>query len=81
MSSSGGPYYGRTESTPPSILKNTRHIPSAGDLESDSRARTSLAHNRIDEETAAYKRRVESYRQAQHQQALLVARLQSKVAR
>ncbi len=27
----------------------------------------------------AYRRRLESYRQAQHQQALLVARLQSKV--
>lgn len=35
---------------------------------------------RAEEEAGAYRRRLESYRQAQHQQALLVARLQSKVS-
>ncbi|XP_021966224.1 rootletin isoform X2 [Folsomia candida] len=34
---------------------------------------------RAEEEAGAYRRRLESYRQAQHQQALLVARLQSKL--
>lgn len=39
----------------------------------------SASQNRAEEEASAYRRRLESYRQAQHQQALLVARLQSKV--
>lgn len=36
---------------------------------------------RLEDEASAYRRRLETYRQAQHQQALLVARLQTKVRR
>ena len=52
---------------------------SGGDVGSDMLGRASAVQSRLEEETSAYKRRLESYRQAQHQQALLVARLQSKV--
>ena len=66
-----------SSTAPTSILK--RSGMSSGDLEADVLARTTAVQSRLEEETSAYKRRLESYRQAQHQQALLVARLQSKV--
>jgi len=50
-------------------------------LAGDLMTRNSPGTTRMEDEAAAYRRRLESYRQAQHQQALLVARLQSKVTK
>lgn len=49
-----------------------------GDKESLSRQNYALRH-RLEEEQATYKRRLDTYRQAQQNQAALVSRLQAKV--
>jgi uncharacterized protein involved in exopolysaccharide biosynthesis len=47
--------------------------------EADTDGRQNPYLRRLEEEAASYRRRIETYKQAQQQQAALVSRLQSKV--
>lgn len=63
-----------------SIISGTGDRLSEEDLSPDALVRQNYElRHRLEEETANYKRRLDTYRQAQQHQAALVSRLQAKV--
>lgn len=70
--------FGDQATSPKKMGEPSKHLTSLNDSSSLLRQNQELQH-RLQEDAALYRRRLDTYKQAQQNQAALVARLQSKV--